>query len=172
VLNKFGLNWGGILKNRDLYLNQLISFKDKPLIKVITGMRRCGKSSLLDLFSEYLMKNSISKEKIIRIDFESLQFDDIKNYKDLYLHVKDKINEHTKTYILLDEVQQVENWEKAVNSFLVDFDVDVYITGSNAYLLSSELSTLLSGRYVEIKMLPLSFKEYLDFNEYDKAYDI
>ena len=158
-----------MLKKRDLYLSQLISFKDKPLIKVITGMRRCGKSSLLDLFSEYLQKNNVDTEKIIRINFESLQFDDIKNYKDLYLFVKDRIKKDTKTYILLDEVQQVDSWEKAVNSFLVDFNVDIYITGSNAYLLSSELSTLLSGRYVEIKMLPLSFKEYLDFNNYHNS---
>ena len=159
------------MHNRDLYLNKLTSFKDKPLIKVITGMRRCGKSTLLDLFSDYLIRDNIHTENIIRMNFESLEFDDIKNYKDLYLYVKERIQKNKKTYILFDEIQQILNWEKAVNSFLVDFDVDMYITGSNAYLLSSELSTLLSGRYVEIKMLPLSFKEYLDFNNFIEGED-
>ena len=159
------------MKNRDLYLNKLIAFKDITLIKVITGMRRCGKSTLLELFNRYLLKSNVSPNNIIRMNFESLEFDYIKSYKDLYLYVKERVIKSEKTYILLDEIQQVEYWEKAVNSFLVDFDVDIYITGSNAYLLSSELSTLLSGRYVEIKMLPLSFKEYLDFNEYKAGED-
>lgn len=159
------------MKNRDLYLNKLIAFKDKPLIKVITGMRRCGKSTLLDLFKRYLMQSGVSKDHIVSINFESMTVDDIKNYKELYTFIKGKISASGKTYILLDEVQQVVSWEKAVNSFTVDFDVDIYITGSNAYLLSSELSTLLSGRYVEIKMLPLSFKEYLDFNDFGKNDD-
>lgn len=159
------------MKNRDLYLHQLIAFKDKALIKVITGMRRCGKSTLLDLYQEYLIKNSVSPSNIIRMNFESLEFDNIKTYKDLYFYIKERIHKSKKTYILLDEVQQVQLWEKAVNSFLVDFDVDIYITGSNAYLLSSELSTLLSGRYIEIKMLPLSFKEYLVFNNYHEGED-
>ncbi|AHM57595.1 hypothetical protein EAL2_808p00890 (plasmid) [Peptoclostridium acidaminophilum DSM 3953] len=161
------------MKKRDQYLNQLINFKDKPLIKVITGIRRCGKSTLLTLFEEYLMGKGVHEDQIIRMNFESLQFDDITTYKELYLHVKERIaSNREKHYILLDEVQQVELWEKAINSFLVDYNVDVYITGSNAYLLSSELSTLLSGRYVEIKMQPLSFKEYLDFNGYEETDDI
>lgn len=158
--------------NRDKYLNQLIAFKDKPFIKVITGIRRCGKSFLLDIYEEYLISTGIKKDDIIKINFESLAFEHIKDYKDLYKEVKDNINTETRTYILLDEIQVVKEWEKAVNSFLVDFDVDIYITGSNAYLLSSELSTFLSGRYVEIKMLPLSFKEYLEFmgiNENDNV---
>ncbi len=159
------------MKNRDLYLNKLIAFKDKPLIKVITGMRRCGKSTLLDLFKRYLLQSGVSKDQIVAINFESMTVDDIKNYKELYTFITSKISASGKTYILLDEVQQVASWEKAVNSFTVDFDVDIYITGSNAYLLSSELSTLLSGRYVEIKMLPLSFKEYLDFNDFGKNDD-
>jgi predicted AAA+ superfamily ATPase len=159
------------MKNRDLYLKQLIAFKDKALIKVITGMRRCGKSTLLNLYEEYLLKNNVLQSNIIRMNFESLEFDNIKTYKDLYSFIKARVDKSKKTYILLDEVQQVELWEKAVNSFLVDFDVDIYITGSNAYLLSSELSTLLSGRYVEVKMLPLSFKEYLVFNNYHEGED-
>ncbi|MGD9663298.1 MAG: ATP-binding protein [Porticoccaceae bacterium] len=153
------------MKKRDLYLSQLLNFKDKPVIKVITGIRRCGKSSLLSLYREQLLAEGIVEHAIIQINFESLAFDSIKDYRDLYEYVKGKISTSGKTYILLDEVQQVSEWEKSVNSFLVDFNVDLTITGSNAYLLSSELSTLLSGRYVEIKMLPLSFKEYLDFME-------
>lgn len=152
------------MKNRDLYLKKLIQFKNKPFIKVITGIRRCGKSSLLTLFENYLIENGIEKEKIIRMNFESFDFEEITNYKELYTYIKKHLKNNTDThYLLLDEIQQVQGWEKVINSFLVDANVDIYITGSNAYLLSSELSTLLSGRYVEIKMMPLSFKEYLEF---------
>lgn len=140
--------------------------KDTEFIKVITGVRRSGKSTLLLMFKEYLLNSGVLEKNIIYINFESAIFDDIKNYKDLYKYVKEKIN-NDKVYLLLDEVQNVESWEKAINSFKVDFNIDIYITGSNAYLLSSELSTLLSGRYIEIKMYPLSFKEYLVFNNYD-----
>lgn len=151
------------MKKRDLYLNKLTKFKDKQFIKVITGIRRCGKSTLLKLFRRYLLENDVSEKQIIYINFESMQFDDIKDYKLLYEYIKKHIAKDSRTYLLLDEIQEVVHWEKAVNSFLVDFNVDIYITGSNAWLLSSELSTLLSGRYVEIKMLPLSFKEYMNF---------
>jgi uncharacterized protein len=158
------------MKRRDLYLNQLINFKDKPLIKVITGIRRCGKSTLLALYADYLRNSQVHADHIICINFEAFEFDTITTYQDLYLLIKNKITSNIgKYYLLLDEIQQVPSWEKAVNSFLVDFNVDITITGSNAYLLSSELSTLLSGRYVEIKMQPLSFKEYLDFNNFVKA---
>lgn len=154
------------MKKRDLYLTQLIKYRDKPLIKVITGIRRCGKSTLLSLFEKHLIESGVSKDHIIRMNFESFEFHDISSYKELYSYIKDKlVTPVDKHYILLDEVQQVESWEKVINSFLVDANVDIYITGSNAYLLSSELSTLLSGRYVEIKMQPLSFKEYLNFIE-------
>lgn len=161
------------MKNRDLYLTQLISFKDKPLIKVITGIRRCGKSTLLSLFENHLIASGVGKDQIIRMNFESFEFDEISSYKDLHAYIKKQLkNRSDKYYILLDEVQQVSSWEKVINSCLVDANVDIYITGSNAYLLSSELSTLLSGRYVEIKMQPLSFKEYLDFTETDKDSNI
>ncbi|MDN5300405.1 MAG: uncharacterized protein PWP51_2958 [Clostridiales bacterium] len=157
------------MKNRNLYLNQLIQFRDKELIKVITGLRRSGKSTLLSLFENYLIASGVDRKHIIRMNFESFEFDEITSYKELYAYIKKHINDtNKKHYILLDEVQQVSSWEKVINSFLVDANVDIYITGSNAYLLSSELSTLLSGRYVEIKMQPLSFKEYLDFLESDK----
>lgn len=151
---------------RDNYLKRMIDAKDTELIKVITGVRRSGKSTLLQMFKDYLLENGIKEENIVHINFESAIYDDIKDYKDLYKHVKEKIKKE-KVYLLLDEVQNVKHWEKAINSFNVDFKIDIYITGSNAYLLSSELSTLLSGRYIEIKMYPLSFKEYLLFNNYD-----
>src|SRR5665648_32393 len=158
------------MKKRDLYLTQLVQLKDKPLIKVVTGIRRCGKSTLLSLFEEYLRNNGVHDDHIIRMNFEAFEFDEITKYAQLYNYIKNKMtNPEKKYYIILDEVQQVESWEKAVNSFLMDSNVDIYITGSNAYLLSSELSTLLSGRYVEIKMLPLSFKEYLDFTDFEKG---
>jgi uncharacterized protein len=158
------------MKKRDLYLDQLINFKDKPLIKVITGIRRCGKSTLLALYADYLRNSQVNADHIISINFEAFEFDAITTYQDLYFHINNKMTSSIgKYYLLLDEIQQVPSWEKAVNSFLVDFNVDITITGSNAYLLSSELSTLLSGRYVEIKMQPLSFKEYLDFNNFVKT---
>ena len=151
---------------RDTYLKKMIDVKDTEFIKVITGVRRSGKSTLLLMFKNYLLNNKVKEENIIYINFESAVYDDIKNYKDLYRYIKNKIKKD-KVYLLLDEVQNIESWEKAINSFKVDFDMDIYITGSNAYLLSSELSTLLSGRYIEIKMYPLSFKEYLLFNNYN-----
>ena len=160
---------GDVLKNRDLYLNQLIQFKDKKLIKVITGLRRSGKSTLLSLFENHLITSGVDRNHIIRMNFESFEFDEITNYKELHEYINKRILDPNKRhYILLDEVQQVSSWERVINSFLVDANVDIFITGSNAYLLSSELSTLLSGRYVEIKMQPLSFKEYLEFLDSDK----
>lgn len=153
---------------RDNYLKRMIDAKDTEFIKVITGVRRSGKSTLLLMFKDYLLNNKIKDENIIHINFESAIYDAIKDYKDLYNYVQSKIKKD-KVYLLLDEVQNVVSWEKAINSFKVDFDIDIYITGSNAYLLSSELSTLLSGRYIEIKMYPLSFKEFLLFNSYDNS---
>ncbi len=151
--------------NRPIFLNQLINFKDKDLIKVITGIRRCGKSSLLELFAQYLKNQGISDDNILKINFEMLEFADL-SYKELHKMVKDKADAlNSKLYVLFDEIQKVEGWELAVNSLRVDSDVDIYITGSNAYLLSSKLSTYLSGRYVEIKMQPLSYKEFLTFYE-------
>ena len=152
---------------RNKYLNRLIEAKDTEFIKVVTGVRRSGKSTLLLMFKEYLLNNNINEDNIIHINFESAMYDDINDYRDLYNYIKQKLNKG-KNYILLDEVQNVEKWEKAVNSINIDFEVDIYITGSNAYLLSSELATLLSGRYVEIKMYPLSFREFLEFNDYDR----
>lgn len=152
--------------NREKYIEKLYAYKDTEFIKVITGIRRCGKSSILKLFMERILEEDKSVN-IIYMNFESFEFDEIVNYKDMYKSIKNKINNQNKNYILLDEVQRVDEWEKCVNSLMVDFNTDIYITGSNAYLLSSELSTYLSGRYIEIKMLPLSFKEFLDFSHFD-----
>lgn len=153
---------------REKYLEKLINAKDTEFIKVVTGVRRSGKSTLLLMFKDYLLNNNVKETSIIHINFESAMYDNITNYKDLYEYIRERIK-NKKTYILLDEVQNVDKWEKAINSLNIDFDVDIYITGSNAYLLSSELSTLLSGRYIEIKMYPLSFEEFLLFNNYDKT---
>lgn len=145
---------------RDSYLNDLISFKDKNLIKVITGIRRCGKSTLFELYKDYLLQHGVKLECIISVNLEMAEFRNIKNSEQLYTYVKNQMVENEKHYILLDEVQCVENFQKAVDWLYTDKMVDLYITGSNAFLLSGELATLLSGRYVEIKMMPLSFKEY------------
>lgn len=154
---------------RNIYLEEIRKYKNKAIIKVITGMRRSGKSMLLKLILEELKIDSVPEENIIYINFESLSFIDINNYQKLYNYVIEKIkNQKGKIYILLDEIQEVENWEKAINSFLVDFDSDIYITGSNANLLSSELATYIAGRYVEIRIYPLSFKEYMDFAKENK----
>lgn len=158
------------MKNRVLYLSKLIQFKDKPLIKVITGIRRCGKSTLLSLFENHLISVGVDQAHVIRINLESFEFDEMTTYKALHAYIKERMHDYAlRYYILLDEVQLIHGWEKAVNALLVDANADVYITGSNAHLLSSELSTLLSGRYVEIKMQPLSFKEYLDFTGTDRV---
>ena len=155
------------LINRPKYLKQVIQNKDIDLIKIITGIRRCGKSSLLDLFHNYLLESGVNKNNIIHINFESLKYRDLKNYLSLYDYVSEHIVKGKKTYLIFDEIQMIAHWEKAIESFRLDFDVDIYITGSNTYLLSTEFSTLLSGRYIEIKMLPLSFKEFLTFHEFD-----
>lgn len=154
------------LIDRPQYLNQLIQNKDVDLVKIVTGIRRCGKSSLLDLYHQYLLKHGVPDSHIIHMNLESLRYRDLTDYLSFYDYVSEQIAAEGKTYLIFDELQTVEHWEKAIESFRLDFDVDIYITGSNAYLLSTEFSTLLSGRYVEIRMLPLSFKEFLDFYEF------
>ena len=150
------------LRKRDLYLDKLIAFQDTEPIKVVTGIRRCGKSSLLKLMAAHLRGNGVSDEQIIERNFESYEF--LKMTADeLYRYVKERVLPDRRIYLFFDELQRMDGWENAVNSFRVDFDCDIYITGSNAYLLSSEYSTYLSGRCVEIKMLPLSFAEFVDF---------
>lgn len=153
------------LKKRDFYLDKLISFQNTEPVKVITGIRRCGKSSLMKLMIEHLRKSGVEDEQIIFMNFESMEY----RYMDaerLYNYIKDKKPKDKFVYLFFDEIQRVSGWQDAINSFRADFSCDIYITGSNAYLLSSEFATYLSGRYVEIKMLPLSFKEFIDFHGY------
>jgi len=157
------------LINRPAYLEQLIQNRDVDLVKIVTGIRRCGKSSLLDLFYNYLSDNGVDDAHIIHMNLESLRYRELTNYLTFYDYVSERIPDTGKTYLIFDELQTVEHWEKAVESFRLDYDVDIYITGSNAYLLSTEFSTLLSGRYVEIRMLPLSFKEFLSFYEFEPS---
>lgn len=157
------------LINRPEYLNQLIQNKDIDLIKIVTGLRRCGKSSLLDLFHQYLLDYNVPNNNIIHMNMESLRYRELTDYLSFYDYVSALIPSTGKTYLIFDELQVIEHWEKAIESFRLDYDVDIYITGSNAYLLSSELSTFLSGRYVEIRMLPLSFKEFLSFYKFEEA---
>ena len=145
---------------RDEYLNQLKKWKDEQVIKVITGIRRCGKSTLLEMYRDYLKSEGVSDDRIISINFEELEYEELSDYRTLYNYIKERLHKTETTYIFLDEIQQVENFQKAVDSLYVKKNTDIYITGSNAYLLSGELATLLSGRYVEINMLPLSFAEF------------
>ena len=151
------------LKRRDIYLNKLIGFQDTEPVKVITGIRRCGKSSLLKLMVQHLKQTGISSEQIIEMNFESHDYRGM-NADDIYLYVKERIVPEKRMYLFFDELQRIGAWEEAINSFRVDFNCDIYVTGSNAYLLSSEYATYLSGRCVEIKMLPLSFREFLSFH--------
>lgn len=157
------------LINRPEYLAQLIQNRDVDLVKIVTGIRRCGKSSLLDLFHQHLLESGVPETNIIHMNLESLRYRNLTDYLAFYDHVSAHIPSSGKTYLIFDELQAVDHWEKAIESFRLDFDVDIYITGSNAYLLSTEFSTLLSGRYVEIRMLPLSFKEFLTFYEFEPS---
>ena len=154
------------LKNRDRYLKKLIGFQDTEPVKVITGIRRCGKSSLLKLMIRHLRETGIQAEQIVEMNFESHDFRNMTS-DEVYGYVKERAVPGKRMYLFFDELQRIDAWEDAVNSFRVDLDCDIYITGSNAYLLSSEYSTYLSGRYVEIKMLPLSFREFLDFHNFE-----
>ena len=148
---------------RPEYLQALINFKDKDLIKIVTGIRRCGKSTLFELYIDYLLKNGVKEKQIIHINLEDHDFDKIIDYNDLYNYVAKKLNKNMKNYVFLDEVQKVKDFQKACDSLYIKKNVDLYLTGSNSKILSGELATLLSGRYVEIKMLPLSFKEYISY---------
>lgn len=149
------------LVERPIYLEQLKSFREKELIKVVTGIRRCGKSTLFDLYCDYLIQDGVDEKQIIRINLEDPDYHDIKDYMQLYKMIKEQLLTDKMNYIFLDEVQNIPEFQKAVDGLFIKKNCDVYITGSNAYLLSGELATLLAGRYVEIRMLPLSFKEYV-----------
>ena len=150
---------------RTEYLEKLKQWKDKKIIKVIKGTHRCGKSTLLKLFQEYIKEEGILEEQIISLNFEALENEDLLDYKVLYQYIISKLCNDKTTYIFLDEIQKVKDFEKVVDSLYIKENIDIYITGSNAYMLSGELATLLSGRYIEISMLPLSFSEYCKIRE-------
>ncbi|MCL2882431.1 MAG: ATP-binding protein [Coriobacteriia bacterium] len=151
------------LVQRERYIDQVLAFRDKDLIKVVTGLRRCGKSSLLTLVAEKLAQDGVPPQRIITLNLESMQASVPEDPKSLYHYFEERMDRGARAYVFIDEVQRILGWEEAVNAMRIDFDCDIYLTGSNAFLLSSELATYLSGRYIEIKMLPLTFKEYLDF---------
>lgn len=147
---------------RKEYLEKLIAFKEKQLIKVVTGIRRCGKSTLLEIYQNWLLEHGIGDAQIISVNFEDMDFEELTDYRKLYAYLKERLLPDRMTYIFLDEIQHVENFPKVIDSLYIKKNVDIYITGSNAYMLSSEIATLISGRYVQIEMLPLSFKEYME----------
>ena len=147
------------------YLTQLQQWIDKPLVKILTGIRRSGKSTVLLLLKEVLLNKGILENDIISINFESFTTEHLKNASSLYAHLTTQMTKEKKFYVLLDEIQEVQDWEKVINSLLVDYQVDIYLTGSNSHLLSSELATYLAGRYIEIPVYTLSFKEFENSNE-------
>lgn len=155
--------WGDrVIVERKEYLEKLIAWKDKKLIKIVTGVRRCGKSMLLEIYQNYLKQHNVEKEQIIAINFENLDFEELTDYKKLYNYLKDHLVTNKMTYIFLDEIQNVPDFPKVLDSLYIKNNVDIYVTGSNAYMLSSEIATMISGRYVQIEMLPLSFREYME----------
>lgn len=157
---------------RKVYMDKIIPFIDTPFVKILTGVRRCGKSTIMEMIRNELRKRGIAESRIISYRFDSLEYEEIDTAGKLYKEIKSRIHPGEKTYIFLDEVQEIKDWEKAVNSFLSDFNADVYVTGSNSRMMSSEIATYLTGRYVSFRIYPLSFAEYLQFrNEYSAAED-
>lgn len=147
---------------RKEYMDKLIALRDKQLIKVVTGIRRCGKSTLLEMYQDWLKEQGVAEEQIISVNFEDIDYEELTDYKKLYAYLKERLVKDRMTYIFLDEVQNIDNFPKVIDSLYIKKNVDIYITGSNAYMLSGEIVTLLSGRYVQIEMLPFSFKEYME----------
>ena len=151
-----------MIVNRKEYLDKLIAWKDKNIIKIVTGVRRCGKSMLLKLYQNYLKEQGVTETQIIDINFEDLDYEELTDYRKLYTYLKERISTGKMTYIFLDEIQNVQNFPKVLDSLYIKDNVDIYVTGSNAYMLSSEIATIISGRYIRIEMLPLSFREYVE----------
>jgi len=151
---------------RPQYMNKIMSYVDTPFVKVLAGVRRCGKSTILKMIAGELRKRGVPDEQILIYSFDSMQHEDIKTAKLLYEEVKGRLVTGSKAYLFLDEIQEVKSWEKAVNSFMTDFDVDIYVTGSNSRMLSSEISTYLTGRYISFRIFPLSFAEYMEFRKH------
>jgi len=157
---------------RPIYIEKIMPFIDTPFVKILSGVRRSGKSTILTMITDKLRKRGVPNDRILTYNFDSLQFDDFKTAKRLYETVKQRLSPEGKTYLFFDEIQEVESWEEAINSFMTDFNVDIYVTGSNSRMMSSEISTYLTGRYISIRVFPLSFAEYLAFrNEYTSAGD-
>ena len=152
---------------RSAYLDKLRQWKDEQVIKVVTGIRRCGKSTLLQQYRNWLRNTGVSEEQIISINFEDLEYEPLLDYRELYRYITQRLPQEERAYIFLDEIQKVESFEKAVDSLYIRQNVDIYLSGSNAYLLSSDLATLLTGRYVEIRMLPLSYSEFSTLSDTD-----
>ena len=148
---------GDVVIIREEYLSKLKELKDKNIIKIVTGIRRCGKSTLLFQFKDWLIDQGVTESQIIFVNFEDLEYEDLTDYRKLYAYIKERLHKGCKTYVFLDEIQNVYEFPKVLDSLQLHSDVDLYVTGSNAYMLSSEIATVISGRYIQIEMLPLSF---------------
>lgn len=151
--------------NRPIYINKIMSYADTPFVKILTGIRRCGKSTILKLLMDEMKKRGANDNQILHYSFDSLEYEDIKTAKPLFEYLKQHLFSDGKTYLFLDEIQEVKSWEKVVNSLMTDYNVDIYVTGSNSRMLSSEISTYLTGRYVSFRIYPLSFSEYITFRK-------
>lgn len=150
---------------RSTYMEKIMPYIDTPFVKILTGVRRCGKSTILKMVMEEIKKRGTHSANILHYNFDSLQYEDIKRAKKLYEEISSKLSKTGKTYLFLDEIQEVDSWEKVINSLMTDFDVDIYVTGSNSHMMSSEISTYLTGRYISFRVYPLSFSEYLYFKK-------
>ena len=158
--------------NRPIYVNRIMVYADTPFVKILTGIRRCGKSTILKMLIDEMKGQGIRNEQIVHYSFDSLEYEDIKTAKALFAHLKQHLFLEGKTYLFLDEIQEVKSWEKVVNSLMTDYDVDIYVTGSNSRMMSSEISTYLTGRYIAFRIFPLSFSEYMNFRkEYAEVLD-
>ncbi|MCC2877083.1 ATP-binding protein [Lachnoclostridium pacaense] len=158
--------------NRPIYVDKIMAYADTPFVKILTGIRRCGKSTILKMLIDKMKERGIHEEQILHYSFDSLEYEDIKTAKALFAHFKQHLFLKGKTYLFLDEIQEVESWEKVVNSLMADYDVDIYVTGSNSRMMSSEISTYLTGRYIAFRIYPLSFSEYMTFRkEYTEILD-
>lgn len=158
--------------NRPIYVDKIMTYADTPFVKILTGIRRCGKSTILKMLIDKMKERGIHEEQILHYSFDSLEYEDIKTAKALFAHFKQHLFLKGKTYLFLDEIQEVKSWEKVVNSLMADYDVDIYVTGSNSRMMSSEISTYLTGRYIAFRIYPLSFSEYMTFRkEYTEILD-
>ena len=151
--------------NRPIYVDRIMAYADTPFVKILTGIRRCGKSTILKMLIDEMKERGIHDGQILHYSFDSLEYEDIKTAKALFAHLKQHLFLKGRTYLFLDEIQEVKSWEKVVNSLMTDYDVDIYVTGSNSRMMSSEISTYLTGRYIAFRIYPLSFSEYMTFRK-------